>query len=104
MDFPRVKARQTRAGPGEIYVARISSLLSLPRRSWASKWRLYASAAGSSARMRSTRAAANSLRCLRVMAITHLLLRRAYSGLLAYRIRPESSRSGSELSLRNLGP
>jgi hypothetical protein len=38
------------------------------------------------------------------MAIAHLLLRRADPGLLAYRIRRESSRSGSELSLRNLGP
>jgi len=60
--------------------------------------------AGSSARMRSARAAADSLRCLRVMAITHLLLRHADPGLLAYRIRRESSRSGSELSPRNLGP
>ena len=46
----------------------------------------------------------SSLRCLRVMAVTHLLLRRADPGLLAYLIRRESSRSGSELSLRNLGP
>jgi hypothetical protein len=40
---------------------------------------------------------------LRFMAVTHLLLRRADPGLLAYLIRRES-RSGSELSLRNLGP
>ena len=33
-----------------------------------------------------------------------LLLRRADPGLLAYRIRRESSRSGSELSLPNLSP
>ncbi len=38
------------------------------------------------------------------MAVTHLLLRRADPGLLAYPIRRESSRGGSELSLRNLGP
>jgi hypothetical protein len=34
------------------------------------------------------------------MAVTHLLLRRADPGLLAYPIRRESS----EMSLRNLGP
>jgi hypothetical protein len=38
------------------------------------------------------------------MAVTHLLLRRADPGLLAYPIRRGSSRSGSELSLRNLAP
>jgi hypothetical protein len=38
------------------------------------------------------------------MAVTHLQLRRAEPGLLAYSIRRESSRSGSELNLRNLGP
>jgi hypothetical protein len=38
------------------------------------------------------------------MAVTHLQLRRVDPGLLAYSIRRESSRSDSELSLRNLGP